>query len=89
MRHDKHRDALRTEPVTDATAALAASTSSVSCAAIPTTAVTVSSSACRDVANIAFRLVLDASPDGLSVLGWQRLPRSEQQRVLPSVRMEP
>ena len=45
--------------------------------------------ACRDVADNAFRLVLDASPDGLSVLGWQRLPRSEQQRVLPSVRMEP
>jgi hypothetical protein len=45
--------------------------------------------ACRDVADNAFRLMLDASPDGLSVLGWQRLPGCEQQRVLPGVRMEP
>jgi len=40
-------------------------------------------------ADHAFRLVLDASPDGLSVLVGQRLPRCEQQRVLPSGRMEP
>ena len=77
MRHDKHRDALRSVPVSVATAALAASTSSVSCAAIPTTAVTVSSSACRDVADNAFRLLLDASPDGLPLLVRQRVPRCE------------
>jgi hypothetical protein len=49
------------------------------------------SSAAREsvAADIAFRLVLDASPDGLSVLSWQRLPGCEQQRVLPSGRMEP
>ena len=40
-------------------------------------------------ADNAFRLVLDASPDGLPVLGWQRLPRCEQQRVLPGGRVEP
>ena len=28
----------------------------------------------RDAAHNAFWLVLDASPDRLSVLGWQRLP---------------
>ena len=42
-----------------------------------TTTVAVSTSACRDVANIAFRFVLDASSDGLSVLVWQRVPRCE------------
>ena len=49
------------------------------------------SSAAREsvAADNAFRHVLDASPDGLSVLGWQRLPRCKQQRVLPSGRMEP
>ena len=49
------------------------------------------SSAAREsvAADIAFWLVLDASPDGLSVLGWQRLPGCEQQRILPSGRMEP
>ena len=49
------------------------------------------SSAAREsvTSDIAFRLVLDASPDGLSVFVGQRLPRCEQQRVLPSVRMEP
>jgi len=87
VRHDEHRDVLRPVPVSvttsfGATAALAAS-------AIPPSAVAVAASACRDVANIAFRLVLDASPDGLPVLVWQRLPRCEQQRILPSVRMEP
>ena len=94
MRHDEHRDVLRTVPVSvttsfGATAALAASTFSASCAAIPPSAVAVTASACRDVANIAVRLVLDASPDGLPVFVWQRLPRCEQQRVLPGVRMEP
>ena len=87
MRHDEHRDVLRAVPVSvttsfGATAALAAS-------ALPPSAVAVAASACRDVANIAFRLVLDASPDGLPVFVGQRLPRCEQQRVLPSVRMEP
>ena len=49
------------------------------------------SSAAREsvAADIAFWHVLDASPDRLSVLGWQRLPGCEQQRVLPSGRMEP
>ena len=97
MRHDEHRDVLHSVPVSVVTsytsfgaiAALAASTSSASCAAIPASSVAVAAAACRDVANIAFRLVLDASPDGLPVLVWQRLPRCEQQRVLPSVRMEP
>jgi len=51
----------------------------------------VSASAAREsvAADIAFWHVLDASPDGLSVLGWQRLPGCEQQRILPSGRMEP
>ncbi len=40
-------------------------------------------------ADHSFRLVLDASPDGLPVLVGQRLPRCEQQRVLPSGWMEP
>ena len=40
-------------------------------------------------ADHAFWLVLDASPDGLPVLVGQRLPRCEQQRVLPSGRVEP
>jgi len=50
-----------------------------------------SASAAREsvAADIAFWHVLDASPDGLSVLGWQRLPGCEQQRILPSGRMEP
>jgi hypothetical protein len=49
------------------------------------------SSAAREsvAADIAFWHVLDASSDGLSVLGWQRLPGCEQQRILPSGRMEP
>ena len=162
MRHDEHRDVLRTVPVSvttsfGATTALAAPTSSASCAAIPTSAVAVAAAACRDdavtasscaaltaaalsvsasafsvsvsvaecdttassggsecdtasssacgaecdgvassaaardsvAADHAFRLVLDASPDGLPVLVGQRLPRCEQQRVLPSGRVEP
>ena len=94
MRHDEHRDVLRTVPVSvttsfGATTALAAPTSSASCAAIPTSAVAVAAAAGRHVTNIAFRLVLDASPDGLPVLVGQRLPRCEQQRVLPSGRVEP
>ena len=94
MRHDEHRDVLRAVPVSVAasfcaTAALSPSTSSASCAAIPTSAVAVAAAAGRYVTNIAFRLVLDASPDGLPVLVGQQLPRCEQQRVLPSVRMEP
>jgi len=50
-----------------------------------------SSAAAREsvAADHAFRLVLDASPDGLPVLVGQRLPRCEQQRVLPSGRVEP
>jgi len=53
--------------------------------------VSASSAAAREsvTSDIAFRLVLDASPDGLSVFVGQRLPRCEQQRVLPSLRMEP
>ena len=42
-----------------------------------TTTVAVAASAFRYVANLAFRLVLDASPHGLSVLVWQRVPRFE------------
>ena len=42
-----------------------------------TTTVAVAAAACRDVADNAFRLVLDASPDGLPVLVWQRVPRCE------------
>ena len=88
MRHDEHRDVLRPVPVSVATsytsytsfgttAAFSASSSSPSCAPVSPSAVAVSASACRDVANIAFRLVLDASSDGLSVLVWQRVPRCE------------
>ena len=88
MRHDEHRDVLRSVPVSVATsytsytsfgttAAFSASSSSPSCAPVSASAVAVSTSACRDVANIAFRLVLDASSDGLSVLVWQRVPRCE------------
>ncbi len=94
MRHDEHRDVLRAVPVSVAasfcaTAALSPSTSSASCAAIPTSSVAVAATAARYVANHAFRLVLDASPDGLPVFVGQRLPRCEQQRVLPSGRVEP
>ena len=94
MRHDEHRDVLRSVPVSVATsygaiAALAAAAAACATIAIPASAVAVAASACRDVADNAFRLVLDASPDGLSVLGWQRLPGCEQQRILPSLRMEP
>ena len=136
MRHDEHRDVLRSVPVSVTTSAaalaLAASTLSASCAALAAAALAVSASAlsvsasaaecdttasaggsecdtassstggveCDGVsafsaaresvaADHSFRLVLDASPDGLPVFGWQRLPRCEQQRVLPSGRMEP
>ena len=85
MRQNEHRDVLRPVPVSVATsytsfgttAAFSASSSSPSCAPFSASAVAVSTSACRDVANIAFRLVLDASPDGLPVLVWQRVPRCE------------
>ena len=137
MRHDEHRDVLRSVPVSVTTSAaalaLAASTLSASCAALAAAALAVSASAlsvsasaaecdttasaggsecdtassstccaeCDSVSasstaaresvtsDIAFRLVLDASPDGLPVFVGQRLPRCEQQRVLPSGRVEP
>ena len=90
VRHDEHRHTLRALPVSTRYAA-AAATAAAACATIPIppSSVAVAASAYRDVANIAFRLVLDASPDGLPVFVGQRLPRCEQQRVLPSVRMEP
>ena len=88
MRHDEHRDVLRSVPDGSAVAAAApettgpasiisASSSSPSCAPVSPSAVAVSASAGRDVANIAFGFVLDASSDGLSVLVWQRVPRCE------------
>ena len=116
MRHDEHRDVLRSSSSAAlAAAALVLSASafsvSVSAAECDTTAssggsecdtassstggaecdgVSASSAAREsDVADSAFRLVLDTSPDGLPVFVGQRLPRCEQQRVLPSVRMEP
>jgi len=137
VRHDEHRDVLRSVPVSVTTSAaalaLAASTLSASCAALAAAALAVSASAlsvsasaaecdttasaggsecdtassstccaeCDSVSasstaaresvtsDIAFRLVLDASPDGLPVFVGQRLPRCEQQRVLPSGRVEP
>ena len=127
MRHDKHRDVLRSVPVSVATSAVAAAAAcrdvaiiASSCFALSATAVAVSASAlpvslsgaecvftasaggsecdtassttggaeCDGVsasssaresvaADNAFRLVLDASPDGLPVLVWQRVPRCE------------
>ena len=78
MRHDEHRDVLRAIPIsTRHAAAVAAAAAACATIAIPASAVAVAASACRDVADNAFRLVLDASPDGLSVLGWQRLPGCE------------
>ena len=77
MRHDEHRDVLRAVPVSVTTSATAAA-AAFATITIPSSSVAVAASACLDVANIAFRLVLDASSDGLSVLGWQRLPRCEQ-----------
>ena len=53
--------------------------------------VSASSAAAREsvAADSAFRLVLDTLPDGLPVFVGQRLPLCEQQRVLPSGRVEP
>ena len=109
MRHDEHRDVLRSVPVSIATSAVAAAASgatipippssfAVAASALASTTggaecdgVSASSAAAREsvAADNAFRLVLDASPDGLPVLVWQRVPRCEQQRVLPRGRMEP
>ena len=76
--HDEHRHTLRALPVSTRYAA-AAATAAAACATIPIppSSVAVAAAACRDVADNAFRLVLDASPDGLPVLVWQRVPRCE------------
>ena len=105
MRHDKHRDVLRSVPdgsavaaaASGATIAIPPSSVAVAASALASTTggaecdgVSASSSSRESVAaDNAFRLVLDASPDGLPVLVWQRVPRCEQQRVLPRGRMEP
>ena len=117
MRHDEHRDVLRSVPVSVTTSVCGTLAASALAVAAPTLALATASaggserdtaasssttcsaecdgvsasSAAREsvAADHAFRLVLDASPDGLLVLSWQRMPRCEQQRVLPGEWMEP